>query len=394
MVANKKLTIGHIDSASLHGVIAALGYQNIDQWPLWTLWSAAEVTSALINDPMFEIAPGPGTYAGDYGLMDHTMRSLALIISKSQPRNAWREKATNRVKRWVGRYPLNVRKAYEKVRADPSFQGWLDYSIRNFLVEHSASLDGLFDPIFIPQLSTVLNCSANELRDIWQKSRDLKQVDEWSKKQPDTDDFKLVIDAFVLAAIIRGRYHEYVAEEAGWQVIHHPIRYAILPMKKQSAEFPLTNTEKYFVGIILASAFSEKKIKDRISLWANNVVEAKKAVKIGVIDLSGRDSNSMAESLALDAAKRLNLRTYSRLSAAIFDALSILLISSLTSFALYAWGVPPWVGLPVGPGTTAVIRYKTGKGIGDKAASLFSQRDMRLRDLSQVVPGRVKGNWC
>jgi len=393
-MVRKNVIRGHVDSASIHGVMAALGYQKIDQLPSWTLWSAAEVTSALINDPMFEVAPGPGPYAGDYGLMDHTMRSLAPIVSHSRPANSWLSKAENSVKKWAGRYPLIVKKAYDKVKEDQSFAGWLDYVVKNFLVEHSATLIGLFNPGFIPQLAVILNCSEKELRVVWNRSCDLKQVEEWSKKRPDTDDFRLAIDAYVIAALLRGRYHEYVSEAAGLQIIHHPLRYAILPAKKESIEFPLTNTEKYFVSIILAGALSEKKVEDRISLWASNVIEAKKAVITGRIDLSHKDSNSIAESLAVDAAKCLDLRIYSRLTTTVFDALSSVLVSGLVSFVLFAWHVTPWIGLPVGPGSTAAIRHMTAKGLGDRAASLLYQRRARLRDLARAVPGRITGRWC
>jgi hypothetical protein len=343
---------------------------------------------------MFEIAPGPGSYAGDYGLMDHTMRNLAPIVSHSRPAASSLIQARNRVKMWAGRYPLIVKRAYAEVREDKSYPGWLDWTIANFLVEHSATLDGLFDPSFIPQLARHLNCSENELQDVWNRSRDLKQVEQWSRKRPDTDDFRLAIDAYILSSLLRGRYHDHVAEAANVQIMHHPFRYAALPKKKESTVFMSTNTEKYLTSIILAGALSEKKVEDRIALWANNVIEARKAAKIGAIDLSQKDSNSVAESLAIDAAKRLDLRTYSRLKAPSLDVLLSLVIDGLSGFALYAWAsIPPFVSLPVGPALDATIKYSTGKTLGDKAASLVYQRRTRLRDLAEAVPGRIKGRW-
>ena len=389
---------GYIDSASIHGVIAALGVPKIDQWPPWTRQSAIEVTSALINDPLFEIAPGPGSWAGDYGLMDHTMRSLAPIVSHSRPETSWEIQARNRVKSWAGRYPLIVKKAYEKVREDESYPGWLDWGSEDFLVEHSATLDGLFDPVFIPQLARILNCSENELQNVWKRSRDLKQVEQWARKRPDTDDFRLAIDAFVVAALLRGRYHDHIAEAANMQIIHHPIRHGILPKKKETTVFMLTNTEEYLTSIILAGALSEKKVKDRIAVWADNVIKARNAAKIGLIALSQKDSNSVAESLAMAAAKRLDLRTYSRLTAIRFEAMSSLIIGGLIYLVLCPWaGIPPGVdliGLPVGLGVRAAIRHKTGRDLGDRIASLLSQRRARLHDLAEAVPGRIKGRWC
>jgi hypothetical protein len=204
----------------------------------------------------------------------------------------------------------------------------------------------------------------------------------------------LAIDAYVLAALLRGRYHDHVAEAANLQIMHHPIRYGVLPKKKETTVFVPTNTEKYLTSIILAGALSEKKIKDRIVLWAENVIKARKAAKIGAIDLSQKDSNSVAESLAMDVAKRLDLRTYSRLTATSLEALSSLIIDGLVCLGLCPWaGVPPWVGLPVGPGVTAAIRQGTGKSTGEIAASRLYQRRARIRNLAKAVPGRIEGRW-
>ena len=384
---------GYADSASIWGVIAALSYEKVKQWPNWTGQSAVEVTCALINDHLLEIAPGPEPYSGAMGPYDHAMRRLVAIVSDASSNDAWRQKAENRVKRWVGQRHGQISTAYAKLREDRNLTEWLDWSIPNAWVWHSAMLDGLFNRQFIHEVARILGCSEGELQKIWQRSRDLNQVEYWSKKQPDSDDFRLAREAYMVAALLRGRYHDHVAEEANLQILHHPFRYTLLPKKVESTAFVPTNTEMALTSIILASALGEKKVEGRISLWADNVIKAREGVRAGAVDLRQKTSGALAEDLAIDSANRLGLETYPPGRVRDLDDL-FTFVSGLSWFGLSTWlGIPPVVGLPIPPAAKRVVKSGTGKSPGELITSWLYQRKGRLRNLARAVPGRIRGRW-
>jgi hypothetical protein len=382
---------GYVDSASIWGVIAAMSYSRVEEWPEWTKQSAIEVTHALVNDHYLEIAPGPGSFAGAMGLYDHAMRNLAFMVSDSVPAEGVLKHAETRLRKWVSRYHASISAAFGRAMADENMEDWLGWAIPNSWVWHSAMLEGLFNQGLVPQLALVLGRSEDELHDAWERSCDLKQVKDWAKRQPDSDDFSLVRDAYVLAALLRGRFHDHFAEAADLQIMHHPFRYSFLPKKSETAIVVPTNTEKYFTSIILASAFAERTAKGRIALWAENVAKARRANKEGDIDLRHKPSNRRAEEKAVRAAKSADLTLHSRTAAAALDVI-LALAQSLTWFGLFSWaGFPPSLAMPMGPAGSATTKLQTGKSPGEIAASLVYRR--RLSSLSHQVPGRIKGRW-
>jgi len=388
------MTIGHIDSASLHGVTAALGSKGIDKCPPWTLQSITEVTTALVHAPSFEVAPGPGTYAGDYGITSHVMKCMAPVVSHSRPSPGTVRRATNRVKNWVRSRPKSIRKTFEEIRLDESYQPWLDYSIENYFVEHTTTLNGLFDRVFIPELALIFNCPQKYLRDVWRLTRDPKVVQIWSKTHPDNDEFKLSVEAFVVAALLRGRLHDHIAQAAEQHIVHHPIRYKVLPPETRNLQFGITDSEKYFNSIIVMSAFSEKRIEDRIAHYSGNIIRAQ-AVRPS-LDLSQKDDVALARKAALAAAKKAELRILSsgssrRLPVEI-DLLFWITIDKLACFALGTWASIPVEDLPLylhsldGAATIA-----SGQSVGKIITQAYSR--IGLSKLADSVPGRLRGKW-
>jgi hypothetical protein len=384
----------YIDSASLYEVLAALHYRKVERWPLWTLKRATEVTCTLINDNRLLVAPWLYSDVSFIGLFDRMMRALTSILYYPKLDNRYSKIARNRVKRWAGHYYPKIRDAFEKVRQDKSFSNYMDWNIAIGWLEHSAMYQGLFEEDFIPEFSKVLNCSENDLHGIWEKSCNLTQVKQWSEKRPDTDDFKLAADAYVLSVLLRGRYYDHIAEQTDMQIMHHPVREFVLSQKKAGAIFKPTNTEEYLTSIILSSALAEQKMENRLSLWAENVINARKARIQGCIDLSQKDSDSVARDTAINYSKLIDLRGYSKLTASSFDVLSSLVIDGLVCVVLCPWiGIPPEAGIPVGPLIAAAYKYKTQKGIGDRVAHLVTTRSGRLHDMAIAVPGRIRGIW-
>lgn len=391
---NTELTKGLVDSGSIHGVMAALSCREIDQWPPWTLRSATEVTCSLITNKTFEVAPSLEPYSKLYGLFGHTMLALSPVVRTSRPDKELLKRARSRVKTWAARNPLKIKQVCDETRADKSYAWWEDWTLRNVLPEHTAMLSGLFDEEFIPQLSNILNCPKSELGEILERSRDSRNVEYWSKKRPNTDDFKLLCQAYLVSSLLRGRYHDHIAEAEGIDILHHPIRDLILPKKKVRVPFIATNTEMYLISIILSGALVEKEPEDRLSLWAEGIIKARNGVATQRIVLSHRDNDSMAREVAMEAAKIIDLRLYSNLRASCFDVLSAMLIDGFVSLVLCPWtGIPPVASLPIGPAIVAHIQLKSHRGVGDQVASSLSQRRAHLCDLAEAIPGRILGSW-
>ena len=393
------MTRGYIDAASIFGVIAALTYDSVDRWPPWTLQSATEVTSLLINDHELQVASTPGSYTGARGLYDHMTRELSLIISDSSPDASVRRSAARMVRSWVRGSTSAAVRLWTDTQNDPSFEDWLSWSITNQWVNHAVSLNGLFDQQFIPELALMLNCARGEIEQIYVRSCDLREVEHWSREQPSSEDFQLVTNAFVISALLRGRYHDHLAEAESLQILHHPFRNLVLPPQKEDSAFMLSNTEGYFTSIILASALGESTVEQRISNWAQNVVKSRAAVRMGAVDLSQKASHSVAEDLAMKAVKQLNLRVHPRRVAKSLDLLLDALVTGTAgclSFALIVWtGGPLYVSVPIAAAADVAfkgaVKRVTGESPGEKAASLLYGRSGRLHDLANAAPGRIQG---
>jgi hypothetical protein len=324
------------------------------------------------------------------------MKCIAPVVSHSKPLPKTVRSATNRVRTWAHSNPKAIQRIYDELHADKSYQGWLDYSLENFLVEHAITLDGLFDRAFIPELALVLNCPEKELRRVWQLTRSRSIVRDWARKPPDNDEFRLAVDAFVVAALLRGRLHDHIAEASHVQILHHPFRHLILPPKTKYLEFKVTDAEMFFNSIIVMSSFCEKGVEDRIASYADNVIKAKRA--IGEIDLSEKGSASLARDAALVAAKRVGLHTLSRgMSRRLpieLDKLFWMAYDVFASLALFNWtSVQPEVAPVAGHALNGAARIVTGTSIGDRIVSTYAYSPRRLRKLADAVPGRLKGNW-
>lgn len=81
--------------------------------------------------------------------------------------------------------------------------------------------------------------------------------------------------------------------------MHHPLRDLVVPYKPKNAVFAGTDSEIFFLKILLFSVLRERKIEDRISLWADNIVKTR--LGLDPVDLRQRDS----EIKAIDAAREL-----------------------------------------------------------------------------------------
>jgi len=382
------MTQGYIDSASTYEIIAVLGSKRPAETYPWAWQSAITVTSSLINTSHLQIAPAPSLESGAGGIYGHLMLGLAELISHHRPDSELTQMAVRNTKQWAKDNVDKIRDTYAKLKADnKNFIKWLERSITTAWIEHSERLGGLYNEEFIPELSRILNVSTIELSKVRELSCDLSLLKHYATNWPDDDNFRLMTDAYVVSALLRGRYHDYIAQKSSIQVIHHPFREGVLPHLKKSGtvRFVVSNTERYLSNIVLASAFAERREKQRVSCWVENVLKVRKAVLAGAIDTRQKDFNKVALDLAVDAAKRVDIRIHPRWLDEVLDAIFAIGVGALASFVLNSW-----TGF-----VSKIIHYGVSRkvDIGKEATCRVLDTKARLRDLAISEPGRIKQTW-
>jgi len=379
---------GYIDSASTYEIVKLLVSPRPAEAYPWAWQSAITVTSALINTYHLQIAPAPSLASGAGSLYGHLMLGLAELISHPRPEPELTQMALKNTKQWARNNVDKIRNTYEQLKVDnKNYTRWLERAITTSWVEHSERLGGLYNEEFIPVLSQILNVSTSELSQVHKMSRDLNLLRSYVAIWPDDDDLRLMTDAYAISALLRGRYHDYVARKSNLQIIHHPFREQFLPRQKKSGKirFFVSNTERHLSNIVLASAFAEQGEKQRVSCWLENVLRIRKAVLTGAIDTRQKDYDKVALDLAVDAARRVNIRIHSRWLDDVLDAAFAVGIGTLTSFVL-----DPWLGFAGG-----VIEYGISRkvDIGKEVAHLVFDTQARLRDLAKSGSGRIERTW-
>ncbi len=394
-----KIKKGLIDTASVSGVAGAFTYDHFNDWPQWTLQAAVEVTSALCNDYTLQVAPGPGPYYGAHGLTERIMLPLAKggLVFNEKISTSKHKEAEEKSRNWVRRNSAKVQRLFkDELFPDANLQAWLDRAISHFWVDHSRMLGGLFNPEFITELAHILSCTPKDLNRVWELSCDLRRVADWSSTRPNSEDFEIARNAYVLSALLRGRYHDHIAEQSKRKIMHHPFRRnAFLPRRKEVAQYSPTNSEVYLTSILLTSAFSENKTDNRIALWTENLIKARSLVSVKAIDLSHKDNDSIAKDHIISVFKRNNFRTYGRNLALGLDVVSSLIISTFT-FGLCGWlGVPPQFGWLAGPTATFVSKKKSGRSIGKhiahKATMILPRKNGHAVKLHSVASHILQG---
>lgn len=381
------MTQGFIDSASAFEVVATLtNPRAIDSYRM--AWDRAlQVTATLISADQIKLAPSPrreGPKSGAYGvLMDGLGSTVSSVVL---PAGAGTD-ALRKTQRWTNRNVPKLRRILAPFIDRPPNTGneaalWLQYEINYAWAEHSRRFGGLFDRDFLPQLSRVLDVEMKDVTHAWSLSGNESFVESAVRRQPDSDEFRLVRDAFIVSALLRGRYHEYAAESANLQLLSHPIREPVLKRLPRAGVIPIDvpNTERYLASIVLAGAFAERGLEARIRLWIENVLRLRAAR--AQINLTAKDRDETARDTAIDAAKRFGVRNHSRKLATILDIGVGIGSSALTSFVL-----SPWESMAVGSGMTLI---SANRQLGHVIASATTTTRQSLTRLSSLRPGRIE----
>lgn len=386
------MSIGFIDSASLYEIVRITAQPSNSS--RWTLQSAVEVTSLLIDSHHFNVAPAPGTTglaSGPYALlMGRAIESGFVGLYRLEPKTE--RTAVKLTKQWVNRNLVRFRNAFERLKSDQTdYEVWLDWAITQAWPEHAMRLGGLFNPQFIPEISRVLNLSVDRLTAVHELSCMPSVVAKFAKRQPDNDDFRDMRDAYVLAALIRGPFHHYTSREDGLQTIHHPLRSTVLPSMRQlgnvqDVEFPIT-VRSLLATIIVNGAKKETSQERRIEAWIENVRLIKGGLNAKYYNLEDPASLEKAMNKAVEIAQKLHIRTYPRDLENMLGYMLGVGVGMLTKIVLRQFDGLDLLVVP------AVERLANRTGMEERVARLLTGYKGRLRDLAIFAPGRIEGIW-
>jgi hypothetical protein len=392
MCANE-LNEFYIDHSSLlSGVVATLCCKTLEQSPALSHLPALEVTTLLLSNPqsLIRVSEAPSGFAGFHGLSSQLLDSLGPIVSYKKPGDANAHNAKRRVIQWGRENHSRVREIRDLIVQTPSFDEWFDWTVRNTWGEQVSTYGELFNRDFLPVIARVLNCPPGDLTHIWTLSRDLVRVTDWSKRPPG-EDAQLATEAYLVAALLRGRYHDDIARAEVRTVLHHPWRERILPSRQVTAHITPNNTLRYVALAILKASYQEKSVGGRVALWAENVLAMRRALVKQLVDLGHKEHDDIAQEAARLAIARARLRCYSSKKVKVFD------FSKSISIGVVFFALSEWLHLPreffvLLAASTPFVFESLGKNFGERASHLLSGRQRR-RLVQPWPPGRMIGRW-
>jgi hypothetical protein len=234
-----------------------------------------------------------------------------------------------------------------------------------------------------------VECSPGDLRKILDRTRTISVVEEWAKRKPEAEDYKIARAAFIISTLIRGHYHDLAAKNNHQFVRHHPFRpSAILAPLADTAPYKLVPSNQVvqnLVAIIINGAFAEPNVSNRIALWSENVMKLREAFRCPDFEIQEVSNEDNAKDVAIDLAKKINLRTYDH---RIESGLDIALAAALfVGPFYYIHDVLPAALIAVG-GYLASQQTAFARSASQQVAD----RASRLRRLSELIPGRVITN--
>jgi hypothetical protein len=370
-------TQGFIDSATIHGAIAALSIGETNQISDWDYQSLLSATYLLLFNNI-GIIHGPGYYAGASGPYSKVLSGLPFLEGFQFDKT----KATRNTQFWLNRYPNALKVAWQSLISDDQFKNWQSNSIELFWIYHFKMFGSLFNEEYIPSISKLINCSEKELYSLHHASEDKKAVLNWLKETSSESEFART--AWTVSALIRGRFHEYLANSNNTHLISHPFRKFVERELSGSEAANIHNSETYFTKIIIGSALLETNQDRRINTWIENINKARKAISLSSIVLPHSSLDIDAESHAARAAKFCGLPASPSIVHRALDA-----ASSIGLGLLFTVNLVPWTRI-LSPIAQQTYKHEKGKSLGEDITSLIFNNEKRYKKLASDVPGRIK----
>jgi hypothetical protein len=298
-----------------------------------------------------------------------------------------RESALRETKEKIYTSPSEFKKRFEGLlrQEGDEVTGWLDWGRHGAWVEHLQNFGTLVDEHFIPEIALLLNMGENDVEKLHKETSRRSIVEALSKQNEETDFYKDVLNCFLVAAMLRGMYHDNIAQGSRRQVAHHPIRWPFLPdLPTEPLLFDASMTEGLLATLVLHDALSEKKLDDRLSRWAEKIAKIRDANRRGdeIIDLRPKENPNLALRGAVDAAKKVGIYVIPR---------------KLEYFLPKVFGVgtgkvvecvlTPFIGMPATIHGEVVEAY--AEDLSRKGLRELYGRHCRLAKLAKSPPGRL-----
>jgi hypothetical protein len=259
--------------------------------------------------------------------------------------------------------------------------------------EHSIEHDGLFDLDFLPQIGLALGTSEAELRSLHKLSQNIGALPALAAQRSAGNAGGVMADAYVVAALLRGRYHDSVNRMSHGQLTHHPIRDAIALEvgPDEAGTFRVTNVMTHLGALLIASAFVEKDVAGRTTAYLENLGRLKGRIGGDYEALRSQDFAERVEEEVVRIADEAGISTRSHRSKELLEVGTATGFAALTAFVLLPWS--PVVTVAGSTFATFVGDLVLRRArLGETAAEGF-RREHRLRDLHNAGSGLVRSRW-
>lgn len=374
------MTIGFIDAASINGALEAVSVGTRGTSPDWDKQCLLRATFLLMHSSM-KVLPtveGRATATGDY---EHVISAFPQIETYAIPED--RRQAQAKTKAWLSNNLPLLSTAWDQLQHNNRFCEWADRHKAQALVRHVKRHGSLFEVNVIQYICRILNCSERDLRKVHCLSVDTDLVGKWERGKGVAEDIQLAEKAWLLAGIMRGKFHEYFAEAQKLQLAAHPFREGI---ERKLIEVPLRETslsEELFVRMIIGAALIETSRKRRVTTWVNSTRKASDAIIRGGIALPDVVNESDAERYAADAAKAIGLQCSPDILRRAIDIAFTFGLAPLLHLTIAPWAA---VMAPIIP---PAYRHVRGAAIGDDVSTILLSTRSRFLALAKSVPGRI-----
>ena len=376
-----------LDSASLYEILTLLRKDKIDYASKWTIKSSFLATSLLVTCPHFKLPPSPAGLNKSKGEYELLLRSLSNIVSVANISGnvLCSTDLLNKTNEFIVSQKKRLKKDFINDFSTPEVQLWIEEGVNYRWQKDFIRKNGIFDRDIIPAIAIFTGMTVKELSLLWTFCNRKSVLDDIIQ-HTDSDEYKMITNAYLAAAIIRGIYHDYVAKYISNQIYHHPLRKGYLPedsLDKNSilnVEFPLSF--KLYILLILSCSFQEKQLRSRIDTFVHNVSLSREAYAKEIICFNEHNFYDAAIDEAIRNARIAKIRAYPKYSDSLINFLIILATTLLGSFLLNGWE-----GTVLGLGTSAPTILKID--LGEKIAQASFSSVKKLEKLIHADGGRI-----
>lgn len=384
-----------IDSATLYQVVEYFSDQRLPDSYGWLMRSTYKATYALLSCQL-SVARAPGGFGGPasdpYELLTN---ALATEISFFAPDVKLEARLRHTALKWCSDNLSSIKSTYSQLAADKeNFAPWLYWATHNAWFEHAGRLTGLFNEEHIPFLAKLLGPSDVELKSLHGSSTQERQLRSWIAA-PDSDAFVLAQQCYVLSAMMRGVFHDKVANHLGATAVQHPLRHDLsllldAPSTKDTFLYSPSEELLFLSAIVLESAAREASQAARIASFASNVKRVREAVARGRVQLFRGDpetpiGRSVVLDRAIEIAKACNLDVTPARARKIIDFVFAFGIDQISN-VVFAGSSE----LAASVASSAENLLPQSVRPSEKFAKLAYSNGIRLRALAEAGVGRLQ----